>query len=324
MPRPCLTALLLAIGALGAGAVAHAADPAAISVNPVHVFGNVFAEQDVELRVRVDAPKGWAGRLSWRLSFEGRTLAARDADVTAAAVVPLRLPIPPVKNGAALGLKLAVLVAGDGNTTAAWGTDVWAFPKDPFAGRAEWLKELKLTVFDPPGATAKALAGLNIPFADQANPAALADLTGGVLVVGEGLSFKEYPGLSAELAKAAARGVAVLVLAPADGELDVPGLDGTGPAELGFRKDIVRRLDKRLDPDGWAGAGKPVTASLAVKSSDSTAVGVVGPTGWPWAEARFPGTGRWAFCGYAVTARWDDGPAPRYFFATVLEHLAAP
>jgi len=155
---------------------------------------------------------------------------------------------------------------------------------------------------------------------------AAAALKNGILIVGEGVSFKEELGLAAVLNKLAMSGVFVLCLAPAGGEVVIPGLAGPagGQTDLAFRREPVRFLDKRLDPDGWPANGKTVASTVAVKVIDDGVGGEVsrGPGGWPWVEARYaPGKGRWAVCGLALIAGWNDGPTPRFLFARMLDYL---
>jgi hypothetical protein len=153
---------------------------------------------------------------------------------------------------------------------------------------------------------------------------AVAELKEGVVIIGEGTSFKEEKGLAAELQKRAAAGLVVLVLAPKEGEVIVPGVGGPagGLDNLTFRREIVRKLDKRLDPDGWLPDGKAVASTIAIKNGDDGVIGEVaaGPGGWPWIEANY-GKGRWAVCGLAIIAKWDAGPTPRFLFARMLEYL---
>lgn len=311
----------VAVAAVLAAAPAPGQD-AKDAVRPVRVVGNVFGGDDVELRFRAPGPAG--GRLSWRVALGTATVKAGELPLGAGDAT-VKFAAPDVKDGIVLALKLTLGAAG----RAAHEHDLWVFPRDPFAGRGEWLKGLDLHLFDPKGDTAKVLAAAKVPFEEVRSVEALADLKAGVVVVGEGVSFKDERGLGAALPKLAAAGAAVLVLAPADGEVPVPGLGGPagGLGEVALRRDMVRRLDKRLDPDGWAGDGPTVTRSLAVKAGDDGVAAEVaaGAGGWPWAEVRQePGRGRWLFCGLAVVAKWDAGPTPRFLFARMLDHLTGP
>ena len=209
--------------------------------------------------------------------------------------------------------------------SATIGRDVWIFPRSAFADRTAWLKKLKITLYDPKGATAKLFEAEKIPFDEARETDAVEALTDGVLIVGEGLALDEEKGLVAAMKKAAAAGATVLCLAPSSGEIAIPGVDSSdGLEELTFRKGIVRKLDKRLDPDCWLPDGKAIASTLTLKKGDDSAVGEIklGPGGWPRAEARSAsGKGCWAFCGLAIVAKWEAGPTPRFLFARMLEYL---
>lgn len=305
-----------------------------VVLTPVRAPGNVFGGREAEVRFRVEARRAVRGRVAWRLAAGTATVAVGEGELAAApgapGVVTLKLPVPPVRDGVVLPTRLTVsaVEAGKAGPVAAHGQDIWVFPADPFAGRSAWLKKLKLSLYDPPGATAKVLTAAGVPFEPLRDVDAAAGLRGGVLVVGEGVSFREERGLAETLDRLAAAGVVVLCLAPADGELVIPGLGGPGGGQqdLTFRRDIVRALDRRLDPGGWGADGKIVASTVAVKPGDGGVVGAVAPDGgWPWVEARYgPGAGRWAVCGYAVIARWDDSPTPRFLFVRVLDYLTDP
>ena len=133
-------------------------------------WSNVFGGQDVEFLYRVSAPKAFTGRLAWRFASEGRTLARGEVKIDARpgqpALVKLPLTMPPVKDGIVLKGSLGVeIFAGDRDTSAAsHGKAIWVFPRDPFFGKTEWMKSLKLAVFDPEKKTAKVLVQHKIPF----------------------------------------------------------------------------------------------------------------------------------------------------------------
>ena len=332
-PFACV-GLLVAVLALAA-APQHDAekkeDPA-VALVPVRVPGNVFAAGDREFAFRVAVRRASKGRVVWRLAAGTATVKAGEVAFTAApnapAAVSIKIAVPPVKGGIVLRTTLAISVVEDRQTgpIATLERDLWVFPPDPFVGRSEWLKRLKITLYDPKGDTAKVLTAAKVPFEEAKDAEAVAAVREGVVIVGEGLSFKDAKGFGAALSELACGGVAVLVLAPAGGEVLIPGLGGPC-SELGalsFRRDIVRDLDKRLDASGWPPDGRSVASSVTVKAGADTTVGAVkaGAEGWPWIEAHArAGKGRWALCGLGVIAKWDAGPTPRFLFVRMLEHL---
>src|SRR5205814_1197539 len=119
-----------------------------------------------------------------------------------------------------------------------------------FANRREWLKGLKIALFDPEKTTAEPLQKLAVPFQEINNTAALAEIKEGLLLVGAGVSFKDFPDLAETLTKAAAAGLPVLCLAPAGGILPIPGTSPKGPRPRAVswrRGDQITTLDNRLD-----------------------------------------------------------------------------
>jgi hypothetical protein len=324
--RRLLPACLALVLPSAAGADPKNDDKAAVTVTATRSPGNAFGDQEIEFRFRVEAARAAKGRVVWRLAAGTATVKAGEADfgagVDAPADVPIKIGLPPVKDGVVLQTRLTVSVVEAGQTkpAAALAHDLWLFPKDPFADRSEWLKKRKIALFDPAGATAKVLTAANVPFDEVRSVDAVAQLGEGTLVVGEGVSFKDERGLGTALQKLAAAGRPVLCLAPAAGEVVIPGIGGpAGLRDLSFRQEIVRQMDKRLDPDGVAAA-----SSIAVKPGEEGAVGEVtaGPGGWTWIEANYgTGKGRWAVCGLAIIAKWERGPTPRFLFARMLEYL---
>lgn len=307
-----------------------AKDPPVATVVPVAAPRSVFGDQEAEFTFRVTVLKATEGRVVWRLARGTATVKAGEVALTAGpdapATVALKLPVPPVKDGVVLHTRLTVSATDTkGAVVAAHEQDLWVFPKNPFADRAAWLKSLKLSLYDPAGATAKVLTAADVPFDAVRDVDNLAGVKRGVLVVGEGVSFAEEKGLAAALEKLAAGGVVVLCLAPSAGAITVPGLGGPAGRvrELSFRQDVVDRLDKRLDPDGGPG-GNAVDRSLAIKPAGDGVVAEVTPgaDGWAWMECRYgPRKGRLAVCGLTVIAKWESGPTPRFLLARLLEHL---
>jgi hypothetical protein len=328
------------VGLLLASLAAAANEPvkaakAEVAITPGSPRGNVFGGEESTLAFQISTTRAVKGRLVWRLAAGTATVAAGDealeADAKAPAAVTLKLAIPPVKDGTVLHTRLTVSVVEPDRkgSVAAFEQDVWGFPHDPFAGRSAWLEMLRITLFDPKGDTGKAFTAAKVPFDEVRSLEALGEIKEGTVIVGEGVSFKDERGLAEVLQKLAEGGRSVLVLAPSGGELPVPGLAAPGDRfeDVTFRRSVVRKLDKRLDPAGWLPDGRVVASSLTVKSGEGAVAGevVAGEAGWPWVEARtVKGKGRWLFCGLAVVAKWNDGPTPRFLFAKILEHLSDP
>ena len=308
------------------------ADVPAATIAPTTNCGCVFGDREVEVGFRIEATRALKGRIVWRYSLGAATIASREIELTAGPDAPakasIKLPIPAVKDGIVLQtiLQVSIVEAGQNAPLTSIERTVAVFPSDPFADRSEWLKKLKIKLYDPIGTTKKTLTAAKIPFDEEANPAALAELTEGLLLVGEGISFKDDGSLAAIFDKLVLRGIVVLCLAPADGEIAVPGLS-TSPKEfdeLVFRRDIVRRLDKRLAAEGWPTDDAATRFTILIKNGENGIRGEVSKdaTGWPWVEVRsHAGPGRFAICGQSIIDRWDSGPTPRFLFAKLLEHL---
>jgi hypothetical protein len=259
-----------------------------------------------------------------------------------------------VKEGLVIEARLSVEVydGGGGRRMAGHDRRLWIFSGDPFAQRSQWLKELKITLFDPQGDTQKVFQQAKIPFHQVHNVAALAEMTEGVLVVGQGTSLEEYRSLPEILVRVAAGGVPAICLAPSAGTLPMPGAEGpeaelplapsAGPLPMPGaegpkarlpvpkhvvlrRQDAITALDKRLDADAWPPDGKIVASTISIGAERNRVVGRVGKekTGWPWIEVHYPKQrATLLICGFGIVDRWDAGPTPRYLFAQMLEFVA--
>lgn len=305
--------------------------PAAVIV-PTRAPGNVFGDEEHDFKFRIESQRAVKGRMVWRLATGTATVKTGEVDLDANANAPadvaFKITIPPVKDGVVFQtqLTLSVIEEKQAAPLATFMQDVWVFPKDPFADRKAWLKKLKITLYDSKGATSKILTAAMVPFEEARDVDAVAAVKEGVVIVGEGLSFKDERGLATALHKLPSAGVVVLVLAPSDGEVLIPGVGegANGLDDITFRRHIVRKLDKRLDPDGWLPDGKIIASSATVKMGEEVISGVVaaGADGWPWIEAHSQnGKGRWVFCGLGVIAKWEAGPTPRFLFTRMLEYL---
>jgi hypothetical protein len=131
------------------------------------------------------------------------------ADRGKPAHVAIRLPGQDVREGVVLETRLAVSIyaAGKDRPEAAYDKTLWILPENPFVARTQWLKTLKITLFDPQGTTAELLTK-NVS-AKAAVPAAT---SGGLLVRRKASvldhSFSGCVGAERSSVKAAAGGIA--------------------------------------------------------------------------------------------------------------------
>jgi hypothetical protein len=213
---------------------------------------------------------------------------------------------------------------------------LWLFPDDPIGPRSEWLRSLDITLFDPAENTAKQFDSSKLPYRSVHNAAALDDpAQRGMLVIGEGISLHRQRSLAETALHAAASGRRVLLLAPTDGSLTVPGTAGDDlpeggiPSELRFaRQHVITELEKRLDAQAWTGCDDTVPASkLLIESRRSQVEATVSdePRAWPWLEVHFPeNQGVLVMCGFRVIEHWNDSPTPRFLLIRLLESLSPP
>jgi hypothetical protein len=333
-------ASVLALLALGVAWSACPAQDRSPAVEPAEAWRSVFAGKDADSPAEVDFPLAvttpgpFKGRLAWSLLIGNATVQAGEASVTTEAGrrtrVKLPLRIPFIREGLVVEGKLTAVLVGDREKkpAARFERPLWIASRQPFVQRTQWLKGLKIALFDPRETTAPVLKKMAIPFTEVRDVAALGELKEGLILVGEGISFEEERALPETLIRAAARGLPVLWLAPAQGVLPLPGADDPtlpAPASVSFRRqDIITQLDKRLDAHGWPGA-KVTAAALALKAVDGrvAAEATDGASGWPWVEIGYPNQGRLLVCGFGLIRHWEAGPTPRFLFAHVLEHLTA-
>lgn len=299
----------------------------ALTIARVEHWSSVFAESETRWTYRFSAERPFRDRVAWRLTANQRTLASGElqargeADKPGEVTIPLRWP--KVKEGTALAAQLSVS-AGD----VRHEQTVWIFPRDAFVDRREWLQSLNLSVFDPPGETRKVLKDNDVPHEQLRTREALDEVAEGIVIVGEGVSLKKHEGLIDDLRNLAARSVPVLCLASADGEFRFSSDKPLATSVQLRRPDVIRELDKRLDPAWWP-TGASQLRGLRVSSSDDDAVLKISDdaNAWPWAEWEYevgigPFRPRCVWCGFGIVSAWDDGPTPRYLFVKLLERLS--
>lgn len=297
-------------------------------------WNDVFGGKESVFHALINAREATQGRIVWSYTVDNKTIARQEREISVTPGRPenvdIRLPVPEVKEGVILNttLSVSVLEAGAAQATVQLEKTIWVFPPDPFAGRIEWLKKLDIRLFDPEKKTTDAFEKAGIPFQRVANVDALADATNGIIIVGEGISFNDFKGLSGLLFKAAARGVPVLCLAPASGTFNLPGSGESempAPKSMTFqRNEIIARLDKRLDAVAWPPDGVVALTTTAIRSARNAVVGEVekGDANWAWLEMSFNDSrGMFVLCHFAIIEKWGSGPAPGFLLARILEYV---
>lgn len=325
--------VLTLMGLIGALTPCVGAGEASPTIEDRSKWSNVFGGKEATWQYQVKAPRAFKGRAFWKLTSAGRTLARGETGVAAGpdrpAPVKVALTLPPVRNGVVLEAKLTLSLFADKAEKAAASQEktIWIFPEDPFYLHAKWLKELKIHLLDPEKKTLQVLEKAKVPFDEVGNVESIAELKEGVLLVGEGVSFKDYPALPELLIQAAARGLPVLCLAPAQGKLPIPGVEKARipvPGSLAWRRgDVIREIDKRLDALSWSG-GEMIASTVALTAEEGVVQGEIVPAGgWPWMEANYPEThGRLVICGFGIIPQWDASPTPRFLFERLLERVS--
>jgi hypothetical protein len=280
-----------------------------------------------------DWPAPATGRLGWTLRAGPRTVLSAEHALVAEAgkpvTVDLPLALPAVKEGVivALDLEIQAFLPGQATAAARLSRRLWLFPADPFANRSEWLRELRLRLFDPEGLTEKCLTQAKVPFESVTNLAALEGEAPVVLLVGAGAFGRTYEDNVPTLVRLAAQGHRVLTLTVSGAEFALPGTaepDLPQPLRVQWRQaDVIAELDKRLDSHAWPPDGTLAPALLQIGTRGAQVTGRLGPEapGWPWFAAQFASGGCFVVCGFPIIERWEAGPTPRFLFAQILEWL---
>lgn len=315
--------------------LAQAGEPR-VSIVAQEPWADFWGGKEILFHFAVSSDQAMTGRAGWKFSCGDRTLARQEREIAPGPgkteILEIRVQMPEVKEGVVLpaALTVSLVEAGSVKAVAAVEKKIWIYPENPFVDRKEWLKKLDIRLFDPEKKTGECFEKAGIPFQRVNNCEALSEIKDGIIIVGEGVSFNDYKGLSEVLFKAAARGVPVLCLAPSGGTCSLPGVGENElpvPQSMTFhRNELIARLDKRLDAGTWPPDGVIFGTTMAIKSMRGTIVGEVekGHKEWPWLEMTFDKPqGKFILCHFAIIEKWESGPAPRFFLARMMEYLTS-
>lgn len=326
---------IIALGLLMAGLPLLAADDAA-SLRLPDGRTCFFAGSKISIPVEVRRREAGGVRLSWALLMHDAVVARREISLDLPDGTPtihtLELELPETREGIAIaGLLRLSLTDPQGQLLKSIESPLHVFDPDPFVDRKKWLEDLELHVYDPEGATVAVFETAGIPFRRITNPAAFETAAGGILIIGEGLSLRASRGLVDAVLQAAQSGVPVVVLAPVEGEFQLPGMGKDAddaparrhPMQLSFHgKNIITKLDKRLDAERWAADHDNISRYFRIGAHrDRPEIVVDENQGWPWIAVDWAGGKRARFCGFGIIRDWEASLVSRYLLAAILEQI---
>ncbi len=332
MNRPA--PLLIAITGAALLAVEHSSASADTRITPIENWSTAFAGDDTRIGMRVISDRAPEGTIHWSHSANQRTLARGEVEVKRAGGVSstaeFTLRPPELREGVIFETTVTTEFVPRGSNEAAASLErtLWLFPRNPLAGKSEWATQLDIELFDPDGNTADQFDDLEPSYRSIRNAASVDDSEQqGILIIGEGASLVRNRSLADSVFNAAAGGRRVVLLAPVDGALPLPGSDGN--ALLGglrfARRQIIAELDKRLDTQAWPGTDNVVPSRGLLLESHRGRIELAvtdEARAWPWLEVRFPDSkGVLVMCGFTVMEHWKNGPTPRFLLMRLLESL---
>jgi hypothetical protein len=296
----------------------------------------VLAARAARFRIAWDGKSKSVTRVQWQLTVGKRVVSRGNirptlvADPTIGDHLAFLLEMPPVRPGVVMDGELNVTLHAGEAQSIPFKQPLFVFADDPFVDREEWLRDLKIRLFDPDGATQKILEKHAIPFDVVTTAAAIDALSDGVLILGEEISWSDNSAAVSAAVQAARRGCRVLCLAPKEGLMLLNSESPDEPTEMSTlfaaRETIIHRFDKRFDTREWPG-GPSVVSRLGLVFEDGCQFARVtdSQAAWPWLEVRFAnafssdeGSGTLIICGLGIIKHWNDGPVPRYLFLAVL------
>jgi hypothetical protein len=330
LPRALASAVLAAVLVPSLLRAADAAAEFALQETWQAFFGG----KETVLHVSLGDALAARGRVGWSLRAQAGTILsgeqAFEAGAGRAATVAIPVALPPVKEGTIVPVdfEARAFPPGQAQPAATLSRRLWLFPEDPFANRLEWLRGLRLRLFDPEGHTEKCFTQAKVPFESVTNLAAIEGEAPVVLVIGAGTSGRTYEDHAATLVRLAAQGHRVLTLQVSGAEFALPGSaepDLPQPMRVEWRQaDVIAELDKRLDATAWPPDGTLPAGLMQIATRGAQVTGRLGPEppGWPWFAAHLASGGRLLVCGFPIIERWEAGPTPRFLFVRILEWLA--
>ncbi len=293
----------------------------------------LFAGQEYQNMFTLEPSGSFSGRMAWRVEVNNRIVANGEKKSSFGLAGPAQFEtafeLPPLENGLVVEGKFILTITDTATDKVAARLEkkLHIFGRRPVIAQSAWQKHNKIYLFDPPGTTAQAFEDIELPFTAIHNPDALAAIKDGIIVIGAGLSWRDYRGLFGNTITAAAAGARVLCLAPAEGSTPLPGTQGAeypDPSRMMFSgNDIITRFDKRFDYYIWPTDGHVSAGGFQLEGGRAGITGniVARGQGWPWVEMHFPDGGQFLLCNFALIDKWEAGPVPRFLLVSILENM---
>lgn len=294
---------------------------------------NYFSGRNHLTRYRISSNGFFQGELIWRLAFQGRTLQRGERSLTiqgGEVIIGVDLRLPETKGDIVMPVDLELWVTPYHSEKPVLQTSErkWVFSPYLFVQRKEELSRFKIYLFDPLKHSEKIFKSAGIPFAPVYRPETISELKRAFLIIGEGISLKNYRGLADMMIEAASAGNIVLCMKPQQGTIQHPDIlsaDAVGASSVHLHdNNIIRFLDKRLDMAAWSPQGRIAVCSINLVSGNNRIKGdlTCDGKGWPWFELDFEKSGgKFLLCGFGIIEAWDGEPAPRYLLDRIFQYL---
>lgn len=308
-----------------------------MKISPVETWSTVFGEQATIRHFKISTARSFTGRVEWRITAGGATISRGEQHLVLNQGHPEILQVtatpPKVKPGISGEMVISIwaIEKDDSPPLAHIEKKISIFSPEILVDDLQQIKGANIHLFDPKKETAEIFRQAKIPFTLVRNIETITELKGGILVLGEGLSWKGYRGLASLLIEVVASGTSVLCLAPQDGSLPLPIIGGNedenniNVVAIDFRKEnIINELHHKLDSHTWSPDKTSIRSSFFAQSQgNKLALHISNDShGWPWLEIRFqkPDT-ILLFCGFGIIENWDANPTPRHLLEKIFLHI---
>ncbi len=252
-----------------------------------------------EMQVTVLAPGDANRRIQFEFHFEEKTLTRGTLGVDADGTATLRFSAPEPRPGIPVPLTLNLTGSTDTLTTK-----LWIFSERAVFVGKEQLNDWPLWLYDPLGETSDWLQQHKIPFRRVRE---IAEVNGGVLLVGERAPIRGRAGFLDQVLNHSAAGVPVLILSPDEGLLDLPSRNqGKNPPDIQFSG-----WGRLFDPIPYLAESDPDFEAIdLIADRGNVKLALNAATGWPLVCITEEGGAPLMLCGISLRGKTGRSPEP--------------